>query len=34
MVDEILVCAGKIVMNDPVEVSFLGCELDVDPIRS
>jgi len=32
MVDEILVCTWKIVVNDPVEVTLFGRELDVDPV--
>ena len=32
MVDEVLVCAGKIIVNDPMEIALLGCEFDVDPV--
>jgi hypothetical protein len=34
LIDKILVCASQIVVNNPVEVSFFGCEFHVDPIRS
>jgi hypothetical protein len=33
MIDEVLVCSRKIIVDDPVEVAFLGCELDIDPVR-
>jgi hypothetical protein len=34
MINEILVCASKIVVDHPIKISFLRCKLDVDPIRS
>jgi hypothetical protein len=33
MVDKVLVCSWQIIVNYPMEVAFLGCELDIDPVR-
>jgi hypothetical protein len=32
VIDKVLVCAGEIVVDHPVEVTIFGCELDVDPV--
>jgi hypothetical protein len=34
VVDEVLVCAGEVVVDYPVEIAFGGCEFHIDPVRA